>query len=57
MVNPRDMVARSPTSGMWLDIPDFVGEVQFSVKLLQGEYMDVGLVQGQGAANLIQLIS
>ena len=57
MVNPRDMVARSPTSGMWLDIPDFVGEIQFSVKLLQGEYMDVGLVQGQGAANMIQLIT
>ena len=48
MVDPKDMVAR---------LPDFVGEVQFSVKLLQGEYMDVGLVQGQGAANMIQLIS
>ena len=41
----------------WLDIPDFVGEVQFSVKLLQREYMDVGLVQGQGFANMIQLLS
>ena len=48
MVDPGDIVVR---------LPDFVAEIQFSVKLVQGECMDVGLVQGQGFANMIQLIS
>ena len=38
-------------------IPNFVGKVQLCVKFLQRERMDVGMVQEEVVANVIQLIS
>ena len=40
-----------------LDIPHFVGEIELRVKLLQGECMDMGLVQGKAVADMIQFIA
>jgi len=35
----------------WFYIPHSVGKIQFCVKFMQGECMDVGLVQEKGIAN------
>ena len=40
----------------WWDIPHFVGEIELCVKLLQGECMDMGLVQGKAVADMVQFI-
>ena len=40
----------------WLYIPHSIGEIQFSVKLLQGKCMDLGLVQEKGIANTSKFI-
>ena len=55
MVDLHNMVDYLLVLCAW-DVPNFVGEIELCVKLLEGERMDMGLVQGKGIADMVQFI-
>ena len=52
MVDRHNMVDYLLVLCAW-DVPNFVGEIELCVKLLQGECMDMGLVQGKDIADTV----
>ena len=56
MVDLHNMVDYLLVLCAW-DVPNFVGETELCVKLLQGECMDMGLVQGKDIADTVQFIT